>query len=202
MESLELLSDFGVCTPPCQIIDNEQRLNQALGDVTFPVVLKTAEAGINHKSDYGGVVTGIESESELVEHYQVMSRRLGPKALIAHMAAPGTEIGLGMKRDPQFGPVIMVSAGGILIELLADRAVALAPVSRDEADEMLSSLKIDSMIRGIRGREPGHRESLLRTIKLLSQISVDLDCIEEVDINPVIVNPFQAVAVDALIVCG
>ena len=167
----------------------------------YPLVLKTAEPGIHHKSDAGGVIINIETEEELLEYYNVLSRRLGPSALLTEMIDKGVEVGLGVINDPQFGPLIMIAAGGILIELLSDRAVALCPVSADEADDLLASLKVDTLIKGVRGQAAADRESLIDIIVKLSALAYELkDVVAEIDINPVIVNEAGAVAVDALVV--
>jgi hypothetical protein len=95
----------------------------------------------------------------------------------------------------------MVAAGGTLIELLSERAVALCPLNSDEADDLLSTLKINALINGVRGQVPSDRQSLIDTMVKLSQLAYGLkDIIAEVDVNPVIVNQTGAVAVDALIV--
>ena len=145
--------------------------------------------GLHHKTERNGVVPGIRDTEQLAEHYQDMETRLGAEALVCEQVAPGTEIGFGMVNDPQFGPFIMISAGGTQIELLADRAVALPPVSHAEVDEMLSSLKIDRLLRGIRGQPPGDRSGLIDSIVKLSHLAVALqDHVAEMDINPIIVN--------------
>jgi len=117
------------------------------------------------------------------------------------MVDDGVEIGLGIINDPQFGPLLMVAAGGILIELLSERAMALCPVCIDDANDLLSTLKIDTMIKGVRGQAKSDRQALIDTIVKLSSMAYELkDVIAEIDINPVIVNSNGAVAVDALVV--
>ena len=93
-------------------------------------MLKTDEPGIPHKSDSGGVLLGIRGPAELTAAYRDLSARLGPRVLVCETIPPGTELALGIARDPGLGPLIVVGAGGVLVELLADRAVALPPVSR------------------------------------------------------------------------
>lgn len=200
-EGMSLLADFGFAVPGHRLINNGSALLDAAQSLDYPMVLKTAEPGIHHKSDAGGVVVDIKTEVELLEHYDDLSRRLGSSALLTKMVDKGTEVGLGIINDPQFGPVIMIAAGGILIELLSDRAVALCPVSADEADKLLAGLKIDALIKGVRGQVAADRQALIDTIVKLSALAYELkDSVAEIDINPVIVNQAGAVAVDALVV--
>lgn len=200
-DGISLLTDFGVAVPRQVSINDDSFLLDAAQTLNYPLVLKTAEAGIHHKSDAGGVIVNISSEDELLEHYNDLSQRLGPSALLTEMVRQGTEVGLGIINDPQFGPLIMIAAGGILIELMSDRAVALCPVSAEEADELLATLKIDKLLRGVRGNPPANRQALIEIIVKLSWLAFELrDAISEIDINPVIVNGNSAIAVDALVV--
>jgi len=200
-DGMDLLSGFDIVTPRKTVINGSSGLLEAADLIGFPLVLKTAEPGILHKSDAGGVIVNIQTKDKLLEHYDDLKQRLGPIALLTQMIGEGVEVGLGIINDPQFGPILMVAAGGILIELLSERAVALCPLNSDEADELLSTLKINALINGVRGQVPSDRQSLIDTMVKLSQLAYELkDIIAEVDINPVIVNPTGAVAVDALIV--
>lgn len=200
-EAMALLSDFDIAIPKQAVIKDQTGLLEAAKTIDFPLVLKTAEPGILHKSDAGGVIVNIQSEAKLLEHYSDLEQHLGPNALLTQMISKGTEVGLGIINDPQFGPILMVAAGGILIELLSERAVALCPLNIDDADQLLSLLKIDALINGVRGEEVSDRQTLIEIMVKLSALAYELkDVIAEVDINPVIVNPTGAVAVDALVV--
>jgi len=164
-------------------------------------VLKTAEPGISHKSDSNGVFVNIRSEADLLEHYRDLCTRLGPTALVSQMVDQGVEIALGAINDRQFGPIVMVAAGGILVELLSDRAVAMCPVSPRQAEEMLSSLKANRLLLGVRGKPAVNRQALIDAIVSLSAIAYEFrDSIAEIDINPILVTSREALAVDALIV--
>lgn len=200
-EAMALFADFDIPVPKQAVIKDETELREAAASIGFPLVLKTAEPGILHKSDAGGVIVNIKNEAELLEHYADLNERLGPTALLTQMIDKGTEVGLGIVNDPQFGPLLMVAAGGILIELLSERAVALCPLNSEEADELLSRLKIDALINGVRGQAASDRQALIDIMVKLSVLAYEFkDVIGEVDINPVLVNPAGAVAVDALVV--
>ena len=200
-EALALLSDFALPVVRHETVSNQSELVSAADSIDYPLVIKTAEPGINHKSDSNGVFVNIKSEPDLLDHYNDLHDRLGPKALVSQMVKDGVEISLGTINDPQFGPVVMVAAGGILVELLSDRAVAMCPVSPRQADEMIGSLKVNRLLQGFRGKAVSNRQALIDAIVSLSVIAFEFkDSIAEIDINPVLVNDNGALAVDALIV--
>ena len=200
-EAMRLLADFGITVPKSTEISHRDGLVEAAKDIGYPLVLKTAKTSIHHKSDAGGVIVNIQSEQTLLENYDDLARRLGPKALLTQMVDSGVEIGLGVINDPQFGPLLMVAAGGILIEVIEDSAVALCPVSAEEAKAMIGRLKIKALLNGVRGQPAVSIKDLINTMVRLSKLAYALkDCIDEIDINPVIVSSESATAVDALIV--
>ena len=129
-----------------------------------------------------------------------MATRLGPRALIAPMARGGIELSLGMIRDPQFGPIVTIGAGGVLIELLDDRRAALAPFGPATARRMLDGLKLRRLLDGYRGGEPVDVDRLAEIVALFSVLAADLaDLIAEIDVNPLIAGR-DIVALDALVV--
>ncbi len=199
-DALALLADFDLPVVSHAIVSSETELLAAADRIGYPLVLKTAEAGQDHKSESNGVFVNIGQQSELLERYRDLCARIGPSALVAQMVNGDVEVGLGIINDTQFGPVVMVAAGGILIELLSDRALAMCPVDADEAEELLGSLKADRLLRGMRGKPPVDRRALIDCIVGLSRIAYELrDLIDSIDINPVIASAETATAVDALI---
>ena len=117
------------------------------------------------------------------------------------MAREGVELALGMKNDPQYGPIIMIAAGGILVELLDDHTSELAPLSEKRAIDMLNRLKIAKLLESVRGRPARDKQALVKLIVRFSQIAHELaDGIAEIDLNPVIVHTSGCTSVDALIV--
>ena len=199
-DALALLTDFSLPIVRHTSISSESELLAAADQLVFPLVLKSAQPGLNHKSDSNAVFINIQSKRALLDHYGDLCDRLGPQALVAEMIDAGVEIGLGTVNDPQFGPIIMVAAGGVLVELLADRAVAMCPVTPQQADEMISSLKTNKLLQGIRGKPAADRQGLIDAIMQLSALAFEFrEHIAEIDINPVLVNAQQAVAVDALV---
>ncbi len=199
-DALALLADFGIPVVRHRVVEDKAGLLAAARDFGFPLVLKTAVPGIEHKSDCDGVFVGIDDEAELRARYADLAARLGAPALLAPLAPAGVEVGLGSLSDPQFGPLVMVAAGGTLIEVLADRGVALCPVDPVEADTLLGSLAIDPLLRGARGKPAADRASLVEAIVRLALLADALrEQIDSIDVNPVIAGPDTALAVDALV---
>lgn len=199
--ALSLLSDYGIATPRRHLVSDEEQLKKAARRLSYPLALKTAAPGILHKSDVGGVVLGIADAQALSRAYADMRRRLGAPAMVAEMSSKGVELALGAVVDPQWGPVIIVSAGGVLIEVLDDKSVALAPISPKEAESMVASLKIHRLLEGYRGSPPVNLQAVHDTIVRLSWLAADLkDFVSEIDVNPLIVNADGCIAVDALVI--
>ena len=200
-ESLALLADFGLAVPAHRIVETRADALVAAKALGFPVALKSAKPGLLHKSDVGGVELDIADETALGAAYDEMAKRLGPRMLVARMAEPGTEVALGLVIDDQFGPLVMVAAGGILVELLGDRIFLLPPVDEVRARRALDRLKIRKLFEGVRGRPKGDVAALARAVAALGTLAAALgDRIAELDVNPVIVGPNGVVAVDALVV--
>jgi acyl-CoA synthetase (NDP forming) len=200
-EGLALLADFGIAVPRSRTVTSEAALAEALGGLSMPLALKTAMPGIHHKSDVGGVKLGIRSREEALEAYRDLSQRLGAQVLLAEMAKPGTELALGMIQDEQFGPVVIVGAGGTMIEVLKDRRVALPPIDAARATALIDRLKLRPLLDVHRKRPAADMAKLADTIARFSVLAATLgDLIAELDVNPLIAGPDGAIAVDALVI--
>ena len=187
-----------VDTLPARSPDEAERAAERIG---YPVAVKTAVPGISHKSDVGGVRLGVVDPLELREAYRDLAERLGPDVTIAAMAPPGVEVALGVVRDPTFGPLVVVAAGGVLVELIHDRKLALPPIDEDAARRLIDGLAMRPLLDGVRGAPPSDVDALARAVSRLSVLAVELgDVIAELDVNPVIVSPSGCVAVDALVI--
>jgi acetyltransferase len=171
----------------------------------FPVALKIRSADISHKTEVGGVRLGLRSADEVAEATTEMLGRVRiarPQAAIAgvlvqRMAAPGQELLLGMVRDPQFGPMVMVGFGGIYVEVLEDTAMRLAPLARADALEMLGELRMAPLLRGARGAAPVDEGALADTVCRFAQLAAEMPGFVELEINPLVAGPDGVVAVDA-----
>jgi acyl-CoA synthetase (NDP forming) len=199
--ALDLLADYGIPTPARRRAATRETAIAVAEAIGYPVALKTAMPGIAHKTESGGVRLGLGDPAAVGAAYDAVAQRLGPEILIERMAAPGIEIALGAINDPQFGPYVMVAAGGILIEQLGDRAVALAPIDRDAALNLIARLKVSRLLAGVRGAPPSDIAALADSLARLSAIAAEhRDHIAEIDVNPIIVGPSSCLAVDALVV--
>ena len=198
--SLVLLGELGMPVVEHNVADSLTEVLQVANKVGYPVALKTA-AGTAHKSDECGVVLKIENDCALETSYLEMSARLGARVLVAAMARPGVELSLGMVRDPQFGPIVMLGSGGIMVEWMRDVVFALPPFSESEAARLLDTLLVAPRLRGIRGEAPVDRAVLCRVVSRFSVIAAGIDDgIAEIDINPIIAGEWGCVAVDALLI--
>lgn len=200
-EALALLGDYGIAAPGFAAGDSEAGVLAAAAAVGYPVALKTAAPGLNHKTDADGVRLGLRDAAALAAAYAEMAARLGPEALVMRMAPRGVEIAFGMVQDRQFGPIVVVAAGGIWIEALADRAVAQAPIALEAAGEMIAGLRVSRQLDGGRGVPPADRAALAGALARFSLMVAELgDLIAEMDVNPLFAGADGVWAVDALVV--
>jgi len=200
LESLQMLADFGISTAAAASANDNTSLLAAAGLVGYPLVLKTADPDVAHKSDRGGVVLDIRNEAELVQHYAVMSAGIGAQVTVAKMAGEGVEMILGARQDAQFGPVVLIGFGGIHAETLRDVQFALPPFGMDHAKRCVDQLQLRPMLAGVRGKLPADIDSFCNAASRFSaMVHTFADLIEEVDVNPVIVHERGCTAVDAWI---
>jgi acyl-CoA synthetase (NDP forming) len=196
--ALQVLASYGIAVPAVVEVTSLEGALAAGSRLSYPVVLKSTQAG-DHKSDVGGVLTGIDSHSAMESAYRELADRLGAGALVAEMVEPGVEVGLGMVTDPQFGPVVILAAGGTLIEVLRDRVALMPPVDRSRARIALERLSLWPMLRGARGGMEVDLESLCDVVARFSEVAIDsVGRVSTIDVNPVIAGPERSVAVDAL----
>jgi acyl-CoA synthetase (NDP forming) len=199
--ALRMLADYGVPAARAEAATTLEEATSVAAAIGYPVAVKTAMPDVAHKSDVDGVRLGVASEPALAEVYRDLSQRLGPEVTVAEMAPPGVEMALGIVRDPQFGPLVVVAAGGVLVEVLHDRRLLLPPVDADRARIAVDSLRVRSLLDGVRGSPPADVDALVRAIVRLSALAADLgDLLDALDANPVICSADGCVAVDALVV--
>ena len=193
------MRDYGLPVVQARRAATAAEALDAAATLGYPVVLKTNDPAITHKSDVGGVLTGLTDPAALTVAYEQLAARLGPDVLVSQTAPPGVELSLGLVRDPALGPLIVVAAGGVLVELLADHAVALPPVDQAGAHRLLGRVRAARLLDGVRGAPPGDRDAVAGAIAALSTLALELgDALGVLDINPLICGSAGAVAVDAL----
>jgi acetyl-CoA synthetase (ADP-forming) len=204
-ELAPLLDAYGIPRLAARVVEGPTEVAAAAEAIGFPVALKVVSPDIIHKTDVGGVALGLPDAGAVRAAAAAMLARVArerPGAairglLVEAMAPAGKELLLGGVRDEQFGPLVMVGLGGIYVEIFADTAARLAPVSSAEALGMLDELRVAPLLRGARGEPPVDREALAVLVSRFSQLLVDLPEIREIEINPLTVGPGAALAVDA-----
>jgi acetyltransferase len=211
LESKSLLASHGLAVPRenlCRSADEAQKVADAIG---YPVVLKVVSAGIAHKSDVGGVLLRLRNRAEVAEGYTQIFRNLEEHGvtvpvegvLVGQQIDRGLELVLGLHRDPEMGLVVMVGAGGVLLELMKDVAFAALPVSAAKAEDMLNRTRVSRLLDGYRGAAAFDRAAVVKALMGLGSIAAQLgDAVESIDINPFIALPSGegGVAADALVI--
>lgn len=203
-DSGRLLADFDVPVNRMVKAGDEAAVLDAASQLGFPLALKTAMPGIIHKTEHRGVRLGIENQEELLAAYRDMEERLGPRVLVSPMAEPGgQEMVLGMIRDEQFGPLVLLGFGGINVEAIHDVACALPPFGQATAQTLLDSLKLSPLLGELRNRPAVDATAVCRAASRFSAMVAALgEHLDEIDINPLIVHPGGCIALDALVVTG
>ena len=203
----QLLASFGVTVPKSVVAADAAAVAKAIAGMQPPFALKVMSSEILHKSDAGGVKIGLKNAEEVAQGITAMAAAPQIKCahvdgwLIEEMAPAGQEVVVGAVRDPNFGPLVMVGLGGIFVEILADVAFRICPITPIDAAEMLDELKGVALLDGARGRVRASRDAI---IDVLMKVGGDkgllmqhADDFKEADINPLIVSANGAVAVDA-----
>ncbi|MGA6924841.1 MAG: bifunctional acetate--CoA ligase family protein/GNAT family N-acetyltransferase, partial [Desulfosarcina sp.] len=208
-EAKSLISAYGIPVNPTAAAASAEEAVALAAGFGFPVVMKILSRDISHKTDAGGVALNLTSAPEVERAFGDLTARAAgdfPQAKIEGVTVqpmidrPECELILGAKKDPDFGPVILFGMGGSLAELLDDRAIALPPLNRLLADRLMQATRVDRLLKGYRNHPPADREQLQMILLRLSQLTTDFPEIVELDINPLIVQKGQPVAVDARVV--
>lgn len=194
-EGQEVLKAYGLPLPKSALAKTEADAIKIAKQIGYPVVMKIASPQIIHKSDAGGVKVNLTNDSEIKEAFKVIianAKKYNKNAeikgvLIVEMVKGGKELIIGSKLEPGFGPVIMLGMGGIYVEVLKDVTFKLAPVTDKEADDMITSIKTQKILQGVRGEKPSDVSKLSECIQRLSQLVTDFTEIKELDMNPVLV---------------
>jgi acyl-CoA synthetase (NDP forming) len=198
-EAKAVLAHYGIASAPERRARNADEAARAAAELGYPVVLK-ADGDIEHKTEAGAVRLDLRDEAALRAACAAMSVAKNG-FLVQRMMTGGVELVVGVKRDPQVGPVLLVGMGGVLVEILRDTALALCPVGKAEARRMLEGLKGFRLLQGYRGAPAADLDAACDAIARISEFAADhADRVEEIDVNPLLARPDGAVALDALIV--
>jgi acetyl-CoA synthetase (ADP-forming) len=205
-EAKELCKAYGLPVGVWKIIKTADEARTAGREIGYPLVMKIVSPDIIHKSDVGGVILNIKDGKEAAEAFRRIEgirERTGCRlegALVEKMAKQGTETIIGAKRDPQFGPVILFGLGGIFVEIFKDVSFRVAPITKEDAMEMITELKAYPILKGIRGRSPSDVEAVAASLLKVSSMVMDLPEIKELDLNPTIVYEKGCRIVDARVI--
>lgn len=189
-EALEILEHYGIHVPRHIFIRNKNEALKASRSLGWPVVMKIVSPDILHKTEFGGVVLDLRNEKQVSEAFsRLSSLESAGKRIEGFIIYPfqkhDVELSIGMVRDSQFGPVVTFGLGGIWIEVFRDIAYGIAPLSYEEAKDMLDSIRARSILEGERKKAPADREALCELLVRLSHMAMKENAIQEIDLNPV-----------------
>jgi len=194
-EGREILDAYGFPLPNSALVATEDEAVAAANKIGYPIVMKIASPQIVHKSDAGGVKVNLTNDDEVRNGFKIImenAKKYDSNAeikgvLIVEMVKGGKEMIIGSKLEPGMGPVVMLGMGGIYVEILKDVTFRLAPLTDQEANDMISSIKTKKLLDGVRGEKPSDINKLSECIQRLSQLVTDFKEIKELDMNPVLV---------------
>jgi acyl-CoA synthetase (NDP forming) len=205
--ALDILRAYDLPLVPGVLTTDVAAAETAAAEMGYPLVLKIISPAWLHKSDLGGVVLNVTTVAKLLQAYEDLKARFQERTpaealegILVQKQVKGIELLLGLKRDPQFGPVLVIGAGGIYTEVLQDVARALVPVNLETAAQLLETLKIYPILKGTRGQAGVKISALVDTMVKLSRLAVDYPEIHELDLNPVVADPQGCWCVDCRIV--
>ena len=196
VEAKEILRAYDFNILPGQLATTEEEAVDAADRIGYPIVLKIVSPDVIHKSDFGGVRINLGNAEQVRDAFDLTMLRVRQRApnasirgvYVEKMGHKGREVILGMTRDPQFGPMLMFGLGGIFVEVMKDVTFYLAPITAEEAMQMLKSTRSYALLEGARGQAPVDLNALATSLQHISQLATDYPQIKELDINPFIVG--------------
>ena len=209
LESIDVLEAYGIRACKYGLATNEEEVAKLGNQIGYPVVMKMTSKTTSHKTDVGGVVVNIKDEAQLRNEYKALLQRLEAKGLleglegviIQEMVKGSREMVCGIATDPQYGPMMMFGLGGVFVEVMKDVTFRIAPLTDQDAKEMVKSVKAYKLLQGARGTKPADMEQIEETLLRLSQLVNDFKFIDELDINPLLISEKtgEGIAVDGRI---
>jgi acyl-CoA synthetase (NDP forming) len=207
-EAYRICNLHHIPTPKFRVVIRLQEAVERANEIGYPVALKILSPQIIHKSDVGGVILNVGDENELRTEYEKLIaevNRREPSAkvagvLVEKMMVPSTEVIVGGIRDSQFGPAVMFGMGGMFTEVYDDVAFRVAPIDRIDALNLIHGLKGSKVLEGIRGKPPADIDSVINVLTNVSDLMIEHDAINQLDLNPVILYSDGLCAVDSRII--
>jgi acyl-CoA synthetase (NDP forming) len=194
-----LLADLGLPVAPFAVADDAAGAAREAARLGYPLVLKTANPAIAHKTEMGGVKVNLRDEAELLRAYDEIARNCGPRVMLQAFTPADFELIVGMYRDPRFGAVLTVGLGGIFTEILKDSVSLLPSLSRADLEAALATLRGRALLEGARGKAGVSIDALYDVVKTVAEIALRNPGITGLDLNPIIVRSGRMTIVDALI---
>jgi acyl-CoA synthetase (NDP forming)/RimJ/RimL family protein N-acetyltransferase len=196
-DASRILNLYGIPTPATAYAHSAEAAVVAAQRIGYPVVLKTGDPDVVHKTDVGGVLLGLAADADVVAGYgSVTADSANPAVTVQAQASPGIELCVGIVSDPRFGPMITVGAGGTLTDLLADRRWGFAPLAGLDAEQMLDELRFAPLLHGYRGAAPVDIPAAADAVSRVAALADSNRRIAELDINPLVVAADGALALD------
>lgn len=206
-KTLKLLKKYKIPIVESHLATNPGKANNFSKMLGFPVVMKIDSPNIIHKSDVGAVITNIKdgTDAEIAYHKIIENSVHHDKdakinGVLIQKQLKGRELIIGMKRDNQFGPVIVFGLGGVFVEILKDVSRRIAPISKSDAKEMIEEIKAKKALNHFRGDAPVKKEQLIDMLLKISNLSIKEKNIAEIDFNPVIASSKEIYVVDARVI--
>jgi len=207
-EAKALCLEYGIPVTKFKVASSAEEAVKFAEEIGYPVVLKIVSPDVIHKFDVGGVILNLKSAEEVRSAYNqiienVKKNKPDAKILgvnVQEMAPPSTEVIVGAIKDPQFGPTIMFGLGGIFVEVLKDVTFRIAPITEEDAREMISEIKAYPILKGFRGAPPADTEAIVKILVNVSKLVMEHQEIKELDLNPIMVYRSGAKTVDARII--
>jgi len=207
-EAKTVCREYGIPVTMFELAKTEAEAVKFAEKIGYPIVLKIVSPNIIHKSDVGGVIVGLKTVKDIRNAYKQILRNVkehNPNAkivgvLVQEMAPDSTEVIVGAIKDPQFGPAVMFGLGGIFVEVLKDVTFRVAPITEDEAREMISEVKGYPLLKGYRNQPPVDVNIIVQILLSTSRLVMEHQEIKELDLNPIMVYEKGAKTVDARII--
>lgn len=201
-ESRQVIESAGVLVAAAALAKTKEEAIQEADKMGYPVVMKGCSAELAHKTEAGMVALNINTSAEVAQVFDKLSGKVNnlDGVLVEKMVKGSREFVIGLSRDPQFGPCVMFGMGGIFTEALKDVTFRVAPLSREDALEMIDEIKTKKLLGEFRGSPAVDRDTLAKALVGVGNLGIKYDAIAEIDINPLIVCGDKPVAVDALVV--
>ncbi len=207
-EALRILSTYGVPVIKTETASSKTEAVEAATRIGYPVAMKIVSPDVVHKIDVGGVKLDLNSDQDVSEAFDEILKNVNSRVpgariegvILQEYITGGTETIIGIHRDPKFGPLLMFGLGGIYVEAYRDVSFRLAPIRELSADNMISQIRGSKILQGFRGQPPADTKTIAECIERLSQLSIDLPDVTELDVNPLVAFANGCKALDARVI--